>query len=316
MSEPAQSADAALGQLIVLSFELLDGEIDAVPDRVAKVLSRPDVYKAIEKSLLDFAKTRDASASSQLTDEEARKLRDSVLKAGGSAASDAYLDEIKKSSRYKAVMKQVDAFKKAAESSALGMWVDRNKGVLYVVGAALVLGGATTLYVTKTGGIVVETISSELKKHTFDVVTVGAFKLSVGDIAFDPAAQVVGAKLIGDLKWDRVQVQLKFQVVASGADVQKVNGEAVVKIGVVNITGVAGRDFTKPNIDLSLRMSANIDNVKVGVGAHFSDGGLRGSGSVGYDFNKKTSIKIEGSAGRNADGRDEYRGMAVFEWRP
>jgi len=315
MADPAPSTDAALGQLIVLSFDLLDSEIDAIPDRIAAVLTRPDVYKAIEKSLLDFAKTRDASATSQLTDEEARKLRDSVLKAGGSAASDAYLDQIKASSRYKSVLSQLDLFKKAAASSSLGVWVDRNKGVLYVVGAALVLGGSTVLYLTKSGGPVADTISGELQKHSIDVVTVGALKLSVSDIEFRPSAQILGAKLVGQLKWDRVSVQLKLQLVASGADVQKVNGEAVVKVGVVNFTAIAGRDFAKPNVDLSLRINANLDNVKLGVGAHFSDGGLRGSGSIGYDLNKKTSIKIEGSGGRGADGRDEYRGVASLEFR-
>lgn len=58
-------------------------------------------------------------------------------------------------SQFRELETSVEAFKKAAESSALGVWMDKNKKVLYVVGAALVVGTAGVLYVTKTGGSLV-----------------------------------------------------------------------------------------------------------------------------------------------------------------
>ena len=133
------SVGDAFGGLVVLAFDLLDSEIQRSPERLAEILKSPVVLSTAQKGLLSFANAKLKSQTTQLSSEDIQKLRaigDDVL----SKAADEYFKQIKKSSAYKSLEKQVDAFKEAASSSALGVWVDQHKGIVYVVGAALALG--------------------------------------------------------------------------------------------------------------------------------------------------------------------------------
>ena len=46
----------------------------------------------------------------------------------------------------------LDDLGSALKESPVGVFFDKNRNILYVVGAALAIGGAVALYVTKTGG--------------------------------------------------------------------------------------------------------------------------------------------------------------------
>jgi hypothetical protein len=272
MGEPTGDPVAAAGQLVVLSFELLDSEMEELPKQLVEVFKRPDVAKAVQKTLLDFAKGRDKSATTALSDEDIKKLQASVIDSAKTAATDVVLSQIKASPKYTALMSQVTNFEKALKSSSLGVWVDNNKKILYVVGATLIVSGGAALFVTKTGGPIVDTITNELSKHKFDVLHVGVFTLSVSNIDFKPSAQVLGAKITGNLKWDRVSVDLKLQVLGSVDELSKVNGEAAAKVGSVTFSGYVNKDMTKPTIDLGIKMGAKVDKVNLSLGAYVTDG--------------------------------------------
>jgi hypothetical protein len=315
MGEPTGDPVAAAGQLVVLSFELLDSEMEELPKQLVEVFKRPDVAKAVQKTLLDFAKGRDKSATTALSDEDIKKLQASVIDSAKTAATDVVLSQIKASPKYTALMSQVTNFEKALKSSSLGVWVDNNKKILYVVGATLIVSGGAALFVTKTGGPIVDTITNELSKHKFDVLHVGVFTLSVSNIDFKPSAQVLGAKITGNLKWDRVSVDLKLQVLGSVDELSKVNGEAAAKVGSVTFSGYVNKDMTKPTIDLGIKMGAKVDKVNLSLGAYVTDGAPRATGSVGFQLSKDASLKFDGSAGRTGNDKpNEYRGMVTLEW--
>jgi hypothetical protein len=88
----------AANQVIVLAFDLVDSEIERIPSRLVDVLHDPRVQNSIKKTLLDFAKTRIKAGvdSTAVSDEDARKLLDSLGRGVTDAASQRYLDDIKK----------------------------------------------------------------------------------------------------------------------------------------------------------------------------------------------------------------------------
>lgn len=294
------SVGDAFGGLVVLAFDLLDSEIQRSPERLAEILKSPVVLSTAQKGLLSFANAKLKSQTTQLSPEDIQKLRsigDDVL----SKAADEYFKQIKKSSNYKALEKQVDAFKAAASSSALGVWVDQHKGIVYVVGAALALGAGAALFVTKPNNGAVTLGLQQLEKLKFEVVKLGALKLGVGGIVFDPTAELVGAKLTGKLKWDKLKLDLSLQVVTKSAAIEKVEGEVMVQYGSFELSGIVKKDVTKPTVDLNLKLSATDDRFNVSVAAQVKDGQFGGSASAGYKITKGLDLNAELSRTNRGD---------------
>ena len=315
--EKTPGAVDALGGLFALSFELVGQEADNLPQRIAETLKRADVTKAIEKSLLDFAKTRKPGMSSQLTDEEAKKLRDSLVEGVKDKLSEEYLKQVKNSAKYKELQKQLEKFEAAAKSTSLGVWVDKNKTILYVVGAGLALGAGAALYVTKSGGAIVEQITKSLDKIDLEVIKVGSFSLNIDSIAFNPTAQVLGGKLSANMQFDKLKIELKLKVVTTAAEISTAGGEAVVKYGKVDLSSMVNYNVTdnKPVTSLSLHLGVKEEKWKMTVGVKMEDSpagtSMTGNASASYQVNKMLSVGADLSSGKRADmgGIQENKAM-------
>src|SRR5215208_4091493 len=178
MAVPDTDVIDAAHQVIVLAFDLVDAEIASLPEQIQKALLSPAVQKAITKSLLDFAKSKSAIGNNTVvSDEEAKKLADALRTGVTDAATKELMEKVKATSAYKQLQESIEAFQKAAKHSSLGVWIDKNKNVLYVVGAALVLGSASALYITKTGGTLLNAALDPLKGKEFEVLQVGKLTL-------------------------------------------------------------------------------------------------------------------------------------------
>ena len=116
MSDDAGNPVDAFGGLVLLAFDLLDSEISRSPDRLIQTFKSPTLLQAAEKAMLSFAKSRGPFASSQLTPEEIGKLQSSVVDGVRTAAPEAYLKQIKSSSKFKALETQLKNFEEAAKS--------------------------------------------------------------------------------------------------------------------------------------------------------------------------------------------------------
>ncbi len=306
----------AAHQVIVLAFDLADTEAAQLPNQIVEALKSPPVQNAITKTLLDFAKTKAQSGASVVSDDEARKLLTSLGTGIKDAASNELIEQIKKTPQYKKLMASVEGFKKAAESSTLGVWIDKNKKILYVVGAALVVGSASVLYITKTGGTVVNLAVDPLKGKEFEVLQVGTLKIKVGLLDFQPDARVLGARVIGTKTWDKIALELKLGFLAQGAEVQKAEGEAVMKSGPFSVTlaGAAKPQVHEVNLGLRLGYDGIIGNGKfnVGIGAMYQDKAV--SGTLGASFKTKSAtFGLQGNLGPQQGGGVQYGALATLD---
>lgn len=306
----------AANQVIVLAFDLADSEIERVPKRLVEVLGSPEVQNSIKKTLLDFAKARIKAGvdTTTVSDEDARKLLDSLGRGVTDAASQRYLDDIKKSPEYRALERSVTAFKAAAKSSSLGVWVDRNKGILYVVGAALVVGTASVLYVTRTGGAAVDLALDPLRGKDFEVLQVGSLSFKAG-VNFKPDARVLGARIAASKQWNRVSVELKLGVLAQETRVQEVEGQALVTSGAfsVSLTGAAKPQVSQVNLGLKLDYSGRVGEGKfnIGIGAMYKDDQLSGTVGAGYKTGA-LNLGLQGNVGPRRAAGTQYAGMLTL----
>lgn len=313
MADNEGNMGEAFGGLVLLAFDLLDSEIARSPERLIQTFKNPTVLKAAENAVLNFAKSRNPTASSQLTSEEIGKLQSSVIDGVKTAATEAYLKQVKESSKFKALEKQLKNFEDAAKSSAIGVWVDHNKGILYVVGAVLAVGAGVALYVTKPTGTLYGMGIRELEKLNFEVLKVGALKLGVGGLIFDPTAERYGGKVTGKLEWEKLKVDLSLQIVTANAKAPEINSEVGVKYGVVSLTAANRLDLTKPKVDLTLKLSATKDRFGLSVAANIKDDNLTGSASASYKIAESLKLGVDLSRKNRPDRGNQTENLIMFE---
>lgn len=318
MAENDGNMTEAFGGLVVLAFDLLDSEIAQSPERLVQVFRNPALLKAAENAVLSFAKSRSPTAGSQLTPEEIGKLQSSVVDGVKTAATDAYLKQIKESSKFKALEKQLKNFENAAKSSAIGVWVDHNKAVLYVVGAVLAVGSGVALYITKPSGTIYGMGIRELEKLKFEVLKVGTLKsgqvtVGLGSIVFDPTAERYGGKVTGKIAWERLKIDLSLQIVTANAKAPEVTSEVGVKYGVISLTAANKVDLTKPKVDLTLRLSADKDRFGLSVAANIKDDNLTGSASASYKIAESLKLGVDLSRKNRPDRGNQTENLIMFE---
>ena len=115
--------------------------------------------------------------------------------------------------------------------------------------------------------------------------------------------------MIATEKWQQLQVSVSLGVVATGAQVQKVSGQVVVKTGGVTITGAATDMTATKKIDLHLSIGLDKSRVTFGLGAIDTGGKITG-GSV--DASLKTGAGDFGLKG--TDDNRNITGLATWTW--
>lgn len=313
MAENEGNMGEAFGGLVLLAFDLLDSEISRSPERLIQAFKSPTLLKAAENAVLGFAKSRGPFSSSQLTSEEIGKLQSSVIGGVQTAATDAYLKQVKESSKFKALEKQLKNFEDAAKSSAIGVWVNDNKTVLYVVGAVLSVGAGVALFVTKPSGTLYGMGIRELEKLNFEVLNVGALKLGVSGLVFDPTAKRYGGKVTGQLKWEQLKIDLSLQIVTAGLKAPEVTSVVGVKYGVISLTAANKVDLTKPKVNLTLRLSATKDRFGLSVAAHLKDDNVTGSASASYKVAESLKLGVDLSRKNRPDMGGQTENLIMFE---
>lgn len=316
MAEPTHGTIDAAAQVVVLAFDLVDATLPMAPELLARALQSPVVQDAVKKTLLGYANTKVKKGGSDVdSSEEGRRLLEAIGDGVVDAAGKNVVAEIKKSRQYRALEASLVTFQKTAEKSSLGVWVDEHKGILYVVGVALVAGTAGALYYTKTSAAIVGKAIDLAKNREFQVLRIGTLTFGAALWDFRPDARVLGAKILATKNWKNVSLDLKLGLLAEGAAIQQVEGTAVVKSGAfsVNVVGTAKPQVQQVNLALSLDYTGVIDSgtFNVGIGAAYQD--QKGSGTLGASYKSGgTKVGLEANVGPANGGGVQYGGLLTL----
>ncbi len=299
--------------VVALAFNLVDSEISSLPNQIEKALTSVEVQESIKKTMQQFAETRIAGGTSVVSADEGQKLLESLQSGVTDAAKSSLESQIKKTSQFIALEKSLTEFEKSVKSSGLGIFVDKNKGILYVIGAALVVGGAGALYITRSGGNYVEKPVDLIKGKDFKVLEIGTFKLNAGLLQFKPDARIFGAKIEIDKSWERVKVNFKLGVLAEGSKIQEVTGSAIVKSGAFSLSADGSYKAVPQQINLGLKFDYHQDFGKdkfsLSAGAFYDNSVIKGTLGANYKFNKGPSIGLDANIGGLNTGSVNYQAM-------
>ncbi len=293
----------AANQVIALAFDLADEEFSLLPGQLQTALMSPDVQASIKKTLQQFAETKIKTDTTVVSAQESQKLLDSLQTGIKDATLESLGKQIKQTPQFKKLENSLKEFEKEVKSSTLGIFVDRNKKILYVIGAALVVAGAGTLYITKSGGDIVQKPIDLLKNKQIEVLSIGSFKLSAGITEFKPDARIFGTRIEMVQNWEQVSVTFKLGVLAEGAKIQEVTGEAIVKSKdfSLNANAIVSPYTQKVNLGLKLNYNPNLGEgvFNLSAGAFYKDDILKGN--LGASYQTKDGIKfgVDGNFNQN-----------------
>lgn len=314
MADPAQCPKTDLGdalsQVVIVAFDLTGKEIRDLPNLLNTSLQSEPVQKAIREGLQTFALKKIASGTTTVSDDEAKELIKLGEKVGGKIG-DGVADEIKKTDEYKRLEKKLKSLETALQCSPMGVWVDHHQGLVFVVGIGVAFGSAAALYLTKTGGPVIDLPIGLLKEKPVQIFKVGGFTLKGQLLEFKPDKQLLGAGVIAIQKWDKIDLTFKIGVIAAGTDVKEVKGQAIVKSADFSITvdGDVKPEEKKINLGLGLGFTSSSlpGPLNISVGALVTDGQLTG-GTLKAGM--KTSVGVFGVDAKT--DKNETRALATF----
>ena len=242
----------ATSNTVVLAFDLTDPTIPGRLTELSRTLHSPAVRSAIRNALFELALAKQRSAMSTITDKEASHFASALAGGVASAVGADLVERVKQTAEFHTVEDSLKSLDAALKSTPLGVWVDRNAGVLYVVGAGIAIGGAAALFATKTGGSIVDYPISRLTGRSMHVYNVGSFSLAGQVLCFQPRTHTIGAALSGTQQLERLQVGVQLGIVASGRDVEQVNGKLVMKTQDLNLSLVANNKPLEKTVSLGL----------------------------------------------------------------
>ncbi len=305
----------AAGHTIVLAFDLAGSQLASMQDELGVAMQKPDVQSAIQLVLSNFVLAKQRSGTSVVSDKEAKQLATDLWNKAGGKITDSLLEQLKKTPEFKKLEKSLGDLEQALKSTPVGAWVDKNKMVLYIVGAGIAIGGAVALYATKTGGPAVNLPMSQLSGKPVKIFKVGGFTMSGELLSFKPDVREIGGGLIGTEKWEKVELSVQLGIIAAGSGVKEVDGKVVVKTQDINLgltaKGTPATNTVNLGITFGLRDLGGQGPFTIGVSGIIKDSKLTG-GQVTGDWQLKgnSSIGIQGSA-----TADETRGMLLYTKR-
>jgi hypothetical protein len=242
----------ATSNTVVLAFDLADPRIPGLPGELSRTLHSPAVRSAIRNALVELALAKQRSATSMISDREASHFASALAGGVASAVGADLIDRVKQTIEFQTVEDSLRSLDTALKSSPLGVWVDRNANVLYVVGAGIAIGGAAALFATKTGGSLVDYPISGLTGRSMQVYNVGTFSLAGEMLCFQPRTHTIGAALTATQQLERLQVGVQLGIVATGHDVEQINGKLVMRSQDLNLSVIANSKPLEKTVSLGL----------------------------------------------------------------
>ena len=293
-------------RVLVLAFDLADTELHSAPQQLLAAIQSKQVEDEIKRTLLGYVQSQRQAGhtSSVASGDEAKRFFTNLADRSMSAAGANFQERIKQTPEFKKLTLSLTGFQKSVVSSPFGMWIDENKKILYIVGAGLVVGGATALYVTRTGGSLASSAAARLAGGDHDVLQIGKFKLTAGGVSFDPSARILGTRIGFTGEWKKVNFDLKLGILAQDLSVQQVHGEATVKSGPITVMASADSATATKPVHLLVNINYKRGQIDLGLGALYQDQRSQLQVAGSWNISPNASLSLNGGvmAGGPASG--------------
>ncbi|HVA48802.1 MAG TPA: hypothetical protein VNH11_20720 [Pirellulales bacterium] len=283
-------------ETVALAFDLVDYEAKNGPAQIVKVLQSDDVQKAIKDALDKQGKAflqEQQQGKLPSANDAANQLGSALGKAATDAGSKQLVSQVKNTGQYQRVQNSLNDLKCAYEKSVVGVWIDEHKALLIVVASGLAVGGATVMYLTKTGDTPADWATS-LAKDALPTISLGQLKLGSANPVFKPSTRDLGLKTYVDTgKWKPLpNTDFSVTVHVTDGKLTTLQGalQTKIPIGQWTLPATAHADPLADKYSLSLGIQRNADGLNVGLVADFEKDRQKETKGVSGTLDYKTRI--------------------------
>ena len=223
-----------------MGIQVTGSAVKDLDTHLRQALQSPQVQNAIKSTLEELAKKKIGEVPVQFSEEDSKKLVGELAKKGAEAVGESVKEQIQRTPQYKELERRAQKILNALECSPAGVWFDQNKMILYILGAGVLVGGATAMYVARAGDPVTEPLSSLIKDKKIRVSIPGNLELSASGFKFVPSKREVDVDLSLSGQWKTVKADFKVNVQAVESSVQaSATGTVVIpfRLGLIRAEG-------------------------------------------------------------------------------
>lgn len=242
MAPPNQCADVldAVSDTVLMGVQVAGSAVKDLDTHLKQALQSPQLQNAIKSTLEEMAKKKLGEVPVQFSAEDSKKLLGELGRKSAEALGESVKQQIQRTPEYQALERRAQKILDALKCSPTGVWFDQNKLVLYILGAGVLVGGATAMYVARAGDPVTEPLTSLIKDKKIRVPIPGNLEISASGFKFVPSKREVDVDLALSGQWKSVKADLKVNVQAVDSSVQaSASGMVVVpfRLGLIRAEG-------------------------------------------------------------------------------
>lgn len=223
--------DGEFERVVVGAFELAGDVVKDGPQLADAVLNSKAVQEKIQGWIVDEAMKGAKEGNAQSVGsvfisgdpaDAAKRLLDAVQ----GEAKDELLKQIKKMPAFKRLDGRIDKLGEAFKATPTGVFLEKNKTWLIIVGVLASIGGMAVLYVKRTGDGPLSLIEGKDVK----IGTLGKVEFKAGATKLEPSTQTFGAKVLASAKFGKVSVTTELSGAVSGdKEYLQVGGKATIE---------------------------------------------------------------------------------------
>ena len=242
MAPPNRCADVldAVNDTVLMGVQVTGSAIKDLDTHLRQALQSPQLQNAIKSTLEELAKKKLGDVPVQFSEEDSKKLLGELAKKGAEAVGESVKEQIQRTPQYKELERRAQKILDALKCSPAGVWFDQNKMILYILGAGVLVGGATAMYVARAGDPVTEPVTSLIKDKKIRVPIPGNLEISASGFKFVPSKREVDVDLTLSGQWKTVKADFKVNVQAVDSSVQASAAGTVVipfRLGLIRAEG-------------------------------------------------------------------------------
>jgi hypothetical protein len=299
MADPGKCADLVntTQQTILLAIKLVGDVGQNLDDFLANAIKSEEVQKEIKNALEEIVRNNLNSTPVTFSGEEAKKLATALARRSATAIGQDVLGQVKKSPQYARLRKSAEGILEALKCTPAGVFYDKNKKMIYILGAGVIVAGAVAMYIARSGDQAITPITSLIGDKKLTAKPIGSIEVSAGSFKFVPSKREFQVELgaAGDFDVVKVEFSITGQAIDTDVNVMAAQGKVFIPVGKVVTRLEAGYD----------PMNARVAPVNLGLGIEFTAQGVRFdlAGRVQFSNNRPTA----GSIGLGVIGN--YKGV-------
>jgi hypothetical protein len=264
------------GETLVLAFKVAGETLLDSPETIQRILQNPKVRNAIESAATAQAKEliQKQQQGKKVTSADVKNSALAVAKKAGGPLQSVGLKELEKSAtgskEYKKLQRSLKELECSWKKSPVGVFVDKHKGFLYVVGAGLALQGAIVMYRFRSGDAITGPVTG-LAQKLVKFKVLGNVEIAAREIKFVPSKREVGTKMVVTAKWQRVKVSFEAGVTLRGDTVTQSNAKAEVTVKVargLSLSAHGGYQYQQTEPDAGWKNTHHYD---LGLGLKYDN---------------------------------------------